>query len=215
MTTMIRPITLSAFRADMIKAAAMIVITFGLCFVLVAESWAQQRRGALPLVRDAEIEGLIRDYTLPIFRAAGLGSNSIEVFLLNRREFNAFVTGSRMFINTGAIMQAGTPNEVIGVFAHETGHIVGGHLTRLRQRLETARVLSVLGLLAGAGVAATGNSSAGAAIATGSGTAVQRSVLAYQRGEEIAADRTAVNLLNKTQQSSLGMLKTFERLGQN
>ena len=176
---------------------------------------AQRRSGRLPLVRDAEIEALIQDYTRPVFNAAGLRGRSVEVFLLNRTEFNAFVTGSRMFINTGAIMQAETPNEVIGVFAHEAGHIVGGHLGRMRDRLEKAQILSVLGLLAGAGVAASGNTSAGAAIALGGSSAAQRSFLAYQRGEEIAADRTAVTLLNKTGQSSLGLIKTFERLGQN
>jgi len=179
---------------------------------------AQSRRGGLPLIRDAEIEGLIQDYTSPIFRAAGLGRNSVEVFLINRNEFNAFVTGSRMFIHTGAIMQAETPNEIIGVFAHETGHILGGHLVLLRDRLERARVLSVLALLAGAGAAASGvnnGASIGAAIATSGTGAVQRGLLSYQREDEIAADRTGVTLLNKTKQSGLGMLKTFERLGRN
>lgn len=169
----------------------------------------------MPLVRDAQIEALIQDYTAPVFKAAGIHGRDVEVFLLNRNDFNAFVTGTRMFINTGAIMQAGTPNEIIGVFAHETGHIVGGHLTRLRDSLEKAQILSVLGLLAGAGAAAAGSTEAGAAIALGSGTVVQRNLLNYQRSEEMAADRTGVTLLNKTKQSSLGMLKTFERLGQN
>ena len=183
-------------------------------FVQLAQ--AQNRRGGgLPLVRDAEIEALITDYTRPIFKAAGLGKRSVEVFLLNRNEFNAFVTGSRMFINTGTILQSDTPNEVIGVFAHETGHIVGDHLTRLRDRLEKAKVLSILGALAGAGAIAAGSTEGGAAIALGAGSAQRNSLLAYQRGEEIAADRTAVTLLDKTKQSSKGMLVTFQRLGQN
>ena len=175
---------------------------------------AQAQRG-LPLVRDAEIEGLIQDYTVPIFKAAGLRRRGVEVFLLNRNEFNAFVTGTRMFINTGAIMQAETPNEIIGVFAHETGHIVGGHLVRLRDRLEKAQLLSVLGLLAGAGAAASGSTQGGAAIIAGTQGVAQRSLLAYQREEELTADRTGVSLLNKTGQSGQGMLKTFARLGKN
>ncbi|MEM9278699.1 MAG: M48 family metalloprotease [Pseudomonadota bacterium] len=174
-----------------------------------------QGRGRLPLVRDAEIEGLIKDYTTPIFKAAGFNRNAVDVFLLNRNEFNAFVTGTRMFINTGAIMQADTPNEIIGVFAHETGHIVGGHLVRLRDRLEKAQILSVLGLLAGIGAAAGGSPQAGAAVALGSGSAIQRNILSYQREEEMAADRTGITLLNKTGQSGKGMLVTFKRLGQN
>ena len=42
---------------------------------------------------------------------------------------------------------------------------------------------------------------------------VQRDLRAYQRGEESAADRTGVTLLNKTGQSGKGMLDTFKRLG--
>ncbi len=186
-----------------------------LAFVINPFITSAQAQRSLPLVRDAEIEGLIQDYTVPIFKAAGLRQRGVEVFLLNKNEFNAFVTGTRMFINTGAIMQAETPNEIIGVFAHETGHIVGGHLTRLRDRLEKAQILSVLGLLAGAGAAAAGSSQGGAAIIAGSQGVAQRSLLAYQREEEITADRTGVTLLNKTGQSGRGMLKTFDRLGKN
>ncbi len=174
-----------------------------------------QRGGRLPLVRDAEIENLLRDYTSPIFRAAGLGRNSVDVFLLNRSDFNAFVTGTKMFINTGTIMQADTPNEVIGVFAHETGHIVGGHLVRLRDRLEHAQILSTLALLAGAGAAIGGSPEVGTTVALGGSSVAQRGVLAYQREEEMAADRTAVSILKKTKQSGKGMLDTFKRLGQN
>ena len=200
---------------SLVKNIFALVFAFAIILESALPADAQRRRGGLPLVRDAEIEALIQDYTAPLFKAAGIHGRNVEVFLLNRNEFNAFVTGTRMFINTGAIMQAATPNEVIGVFAHETGHIIGGHLTRLRDSLEKAQILSVLGLLAGAGAAASGSADAGAAIALGSGSAVRRNLLKYRRSDEMAADRTGVKLLNQTKQSSLGMLKTFERLGQN
>ncbi len=196
--------------------ARALILIFSI-FALVVNPFiaTAQAQRALPLVRDAEIEGLIQDYTAPIFKAAGLRRSGVEVFLLNRNDFNAFVTGTRMFINTGAIMQAETPNEIIGVFAHETGHIVGGHLVRLRDRLEKAQILSVLGLLAGAGAAAAGSAQGGAAIIAGTQGVGQRSLLAYQREDELAADRAGVSLLNKSGQSSRGMIKTFKRLGQN
>ena len=198
-----------------IKKAGTIVLTVMFLLSAITLVSAQSRRGGLPLVRDAEIEALIRDYTAPIFKVAGLRRNSVEVFLLNRNEFNAFVTGSRMFINTGAIMQADTPNEIIGVFAHETGHILGGHLTRLRDRIEKAQSLALLGMLAGIGASVSGNSAAGSAIISGSQSVAGRSILAYQRDEELAADRTGATLLAKSGQSGLGMLNTFKRLGGN
>ena len=41
--------------------------------------------GGLPLIRDAEIEQLLRDYTQPILRAAGLAQQNIQVVLINDR----------------------------------------------------------------------------------------------------------------------------------
>src|SRR5262245_43942427 len=80
---------------------------------LTAEAQAR-----MPIVRDAEIEALVRDYARPIFKAAGISKSGIDIVLVNDPSFNAFVAGRRMFINTGTLMQAETPNEVIGVIAH-------------------------------------------------------------------------------------------------
>ena len=150
-------VLVSRFNATSLKhliavAMALIAITSMISITFIDAANAQ-RRNRLPLVRDAEIEALMRDYTGPIFKAGGLRRDTVEIFLLNRQEINAFVTGTRMFINTGTIMQSQTPNEVIGVIAHETGHIIGGHLTRLRTQLEKAQLLSVLTAIA-AGAAA-------------------------------------------------------------
>lgn len=183
---------------------------------------AQSPRGAsISIIRDTEIEQLMRDYAAPIFRAAGIGGAPPDIILINDRSFNAFVVSSRrMFINIGVLMDAETPNEVIGVLAHESGHIAGGHLARFRQELANAQIFAVLGTLAGgaaiAGAVASrgnvGNAGIGVAgAATGGMEAARRSLLAYQRSEEQAADRAAVRFLEATGQSARGMLKTFQR----
>ena len=102
---------------------------------------AQERAtGGVPLIRDTEIEQLLRDYSAPILKAAGLAKQNIQIVILNDRSFNAFVMdGRHIFINAGALFEAKTPNEIIGVFAHETGHLAGGHLTRLREQLRKRR----------------------------------------------------------------------------
>ena len=115
-----------------------------------AASPAQDRSPSL--VRDAETEQLLREYAVPIFRAAGINAKATKIILVNDRSFNAFVAnGQKIFINVGALMDAETPNEIIGVIAHETGHIAGGHLARLREQISNAQILSVIGMLAGAG----------------------------------------------------------------
>ena len=175
------------------------------------------------IIRDAEIEQLLREYTAPIFRAAGINATATKIILVGDRSFNAFVAnGQKIFVNTGALMDAKTPNEIIGVLAHESGHIAGGHLARLRQELAKAQILAVAGMLMGAGaVVATarsgpygrvGSDPAGLAGAMlGPGEMIRRSLLAYQRGEEQAADRAAINYLTATGQSARGLLTTMER----
>ena len=172
----------------------------------------------VPVVRDAEIEALVRDYARPIFKAAGLSNAGIQIILVNDPSFNAFVAGRRLFINTGTLMQAETPNEVIGVIAHECGHIAGGHQQRLRDQLERSKTMAIVAGLLGAGAMVAGATtdnkglaSAGMGIATGGGEVARRTLLTYQRGEEITADRSAITYLNATGQSGKGMLKTFER----
>ncbi|MER8548796.1 M48 family metalloprotease [Mesorhizobium sp. M1169] len=172
----------------------------------------------VPVVRDAEIEALVRDYARPIFKAAGLSGDAISIVLVNDQSFNAFVAGRRLFINTGALMTAETPNEIIGVIAHEAGHIAGGHQQKLREQLERAKTMAILATLLGAGAMVAGATSnsrglagAGMGVVAGGGEMAQRSILAYQRTEEMTADRSAITYLNATGQSGMGMLKTFGR----
>ncbi len=202
------------------------LLAAGLLLAAPPQALAQAEDGpSVSIIRDAEIEQLLRDYTGPIFAAAGINSHAARIILVNDRAFNAFVAdGQKIFINTGALVEAKTPNEIIGVLAHETGHIAGGHLARGRQELARATILSIAGMLASAGAmyaahssfskpyGAIGMDAAGAAgIVTGPQEAVKRSLLAYQRGEEQAADRAAVKFLTATRQSAKGMLTVFER----
>lgn len=182
------------------------------------------RAQSMSVVRDAEIEQLLREYASPIFRAAGIPTGAAKIILINERTFNAFVAdGRKIFINVGALMESETPNQIIGVIAHESGHIAGGHLARLRQQVAQAQAMSVAGMILGAAAMAgavaggnrVGNSGIGAAgILTGSQELVMRNLLAYQRTEEQAADRAAVRFLDAAGQSPRGMLETFRRFAQ-
>ncbi len=175
------------------------------------------------MIRDAEIEQLLREYSQPILRVAGLSQQNVQIVIINDKSFNAFVMdGHRIFVNSGALMQATTPNELIGVFAHETGHIVGGHLSKMRQELANATTAAIVAMLVGAGamVAAAkssnyGNSldlgNAGAAIFSAPQSYLAHTILAYQRAQEDQADRSGVRFLTMTGQSAKGMYDTFKR----
>src|SRR5436309_14340722 len=105
------------------------LLTAAALIASVGPASTQDAEQGLPIIRDAEIEQLLRDYTQPILRVAGLTQQNIRVVIINDRAFNAFVAdGRRIFVNVCALMEAKTPNEIIGVFAHETGNIAGGLL---------------------------------------------------------------------------------------
>jgi predicted Zn-dependent protease len=210
-----RPIRSAAFAITLRSAVAFAVAAPA---IVAAPAVATAQQRGVPLVRDAEIEALVRDYARPILQAAGLSKSNIEIILVNDRRFNAFVAGRRIFINTGALLQAETPNEIIGVLAHEAGHIAGGHQERLREQIERAQTMAIVTGLLGIGAVVAGAASntgelaqAGAGIAAGGGELARRGLLGYQRGEEITADRSAITYLNATGQSAKGMLKTFQR----
>src|SRR5262249_57864590 len=173
----------------------------------------------MPVIRDAEIEHLLRDYAQPVLRAAGLAKQNVRVVVLNDRSFNAFVMdGRHIFINAGALFDAKTPNEVIGVFAHETGHLAGGHLQRLREQLASAQTASIIALLAGIGAAVAGSragaggADVGAAAIMAPQQAIMRTMLSYVRTQEDQADHAGVKFLNATAQSPRGMVDLFKRL---
>jgi predicted Zn-dependent protease len=179
----------------------------------------------IPLIRDTEIENVLKDYARPIFRAAGLGANNIAIRIVRHDSFNAFVAdGRNVFINSGTITIAKSPNEVIGVLAHETGHITGGHLAALRGRIarDQTKILLVTVLGIGAMIAGATSSNAstrelggaGQGVLLGGNEIVMRSLLSERRSQEAAADQAGLQFLNTTKQSGRGMLETFERFAQ-
>lgn len=186
----------------------------------MAASKKRQQGPSLPLIRDAEIEGLLRLYTRPLFAAAGLKPSAIRVYIIKNDKINAFVAeGQRLFVHTGLLMRSKTPNELIGVLAHETGHIAGGHLARMGIELDKASTQSIIGALIGVaavvGGAASGQqgaSQAGQGIMMGSQGFAQRGFLSYQRSMEASADQAALKYLNATKQSTNGMLSMFQTL---
>jgi len=175
----------------------------------------------LPIIRDAEMETLLRDYAQPVLRAAGLAQQNVKVVVLNERSFNAFVMdGRHIFINAGTLFDAKTPNEVIGVLAHETGHLAGGHLMRFREKLAQAQTQSIVAMLLGVGAMVAGATAGrgssvgelGSAAVMAPQSAILHSLLAYARTQEDQADHAGVKFLNATHQSPKGMVDLFKRL---
>ena len=207
-----------ALRKKPLKLTAL--MTVAALAVAPMAAVAQQSKGP-SVLRDTETEQLLREYTRPILRAAGLEKQNIQMVIINQGVFNAFVAdGRRIFVNYGAIMQSETPNQIIGVMAHETGHLAGGHLAKMREQMAQAQTQMIIAMLLGAGAMVAGaqgggsNSglaNAGAAMFSAPGEIIRRNLLSYVRQQEENADKAGVKFLNATGQSSRGMYETFKR----
>jgi predicted Zn-dependent protease len=197
-----------------------VVTAVALAIAPLSAALAQEEKGP-PVIRDTEAEQLLREYTRPILRAAGLEKQNIQIVIINDATFNAFVAdGRRIFVNFGAMMQSETPNQIIGVLAHETGHLAGGHLAKMREQLAQAQTQMIIAMLLGAGAivagARSGNSNSGLANAGAAAVAapqevIRRTLIAYVRQQEENADRAGVKFLTATGQSAKGMYETFKR----
>ena len=205
------------FRAIGMRATAL--LTSAALVLTPVPVTAQKADGGPPLLRDAETEQLLRDYTRPILRVAGLEKQNIQVVIINDSQFNAFVAdGRRIFVNYGALRDSETPNQIIGVLAHETGHLAGGHLAKLREQVAQAQTQMIIAMLLGIGAAVagarSGSGNVGAAAIAVPQSAIMRTMLSYQRAQEENADKAGVKFLNATGQSAKGMYETFKRFSQ-
>ncbi len=209
-------------------AGSILAVATLLLSLLSSAGPAAAQRDQIVLVRDAEIENAIRVMCTPIWRAAGLDASAIEVHLVQDRRINAFVAGGqRIFINTGLIMRTETANQLLGVIAHETGHIKGAHLIGLQEALRNATAQMILEtILAGAAVAGSASNRRPDGYAGGGSQGGQnvpgppgapgalKALLAYTRSQEQQADQAGVTFLERAGMSPRGMLEIMRMLQQ-
>lgn len=170
---------------------------------------------ALSTIRDAEIETVLRELANPIFDVAGLTSESVTIYIVNNDDINAFVAGGQnMFFHTGLLQQSEKPDMLVGVMAHEIGHIAGGHLVKNRDEYKSTALKATVGYVLGIAVAAAGQPDVGQAIAHGSGHVATRQLLKYTRSHEEAADQAALSYLDKLKISPKGLVELLNRLYQ-
>jgi predicted Zn-dependent protease len=188
---------------------------FFLIFWLVCSAILFPASTKAGLIRDAEIEEYLGNLVTPIARAAGVNPSHLRIFIVGDPRINAFVAGgSNIFINTGLLTEARSPEMVMGVLAHEMGHITGGHIIDISENAEQAQAGMILSYLLGAAAAAAGSPDVGMAIMSGGNHLAARNFLSHTRANEQAADQAALTFLDSLQLSSQGMLDMFERLRQ-
>jgi predicted Zn-dependent protease len=161
-------------------------------------------------IRDTEIEGIIHEWSDPVFTAMGLEPSEVEILLINDDDLNAFATRGRiMGLNTGLILKTRNPNELLGVIAHEAGHIRNRHT--LRDGAQDAGMQPMLMTMAlGALAIAAGAPDAGAVLLGNSQYFGTLSALRYMTHQEGEADNTGARALEAAGESGRGLVSFFE-----
>ncbi len=163
------------------------------------------------LIRDAQTEKFLRELCDPIFVSAKLNPDDISIYVVNDSTINAFVSGGQnIFINTGLIRKYETPNALIGVVAHEVGHITSGHIARSSEEIQSATTTMFLSYLLGIGAVIAGSPEAGQGIILGGSDFAQKLYLKFSRTQEEAADRHALQYLEKIDYPPSGLVELLE-----
>jgi len=176
---------------------------------------ARAQANAVFALRDTETEELLRSYELPLARAAGLNVNSVHVYLMGDLSVNAFATQPEdIFVFAGILLWVKSPSELIGVMAHETGHLSAGHSSRTSDAISKATVPMLLSMVIGLAVMLAGGGQAGMAIMSLGQAIAEGQFMQFSRIQESSADQIAAKLLLATHQSPLGLYHTFQRFAQ-
>ena len=165
------------------------------------------------LIRDTELETGLQKLMAPLVAAAGYSANSIAIRIIIDPSYNAFVAGKQIiYINSGLLLNANSAEEIIGVMAHEIGHLKAGHVPRRDAAIAVANSANALTALAAIAVAAGGGGDAAAGVLIGGQDQVTRKLLQTIRYDEAVADEIGLYLLEKAGITADGLRDMMQRM---
>lgn len=166
---------------------------------------------AVSLLRDPDIEHALSRLAEPVLDAAGLSASRIRILVVDDSSLNAFIIDrDHIFIHEGLLLRLKTPEELQAVIAHESAHMTNGHLARRPVNARAAKTVAGFGMALAAAVAASGESSAGAALGLGIQSSAQRAFFGHTRAEEASADRSAIRTLARAKIDPMGAVRLME-----
>ena len=190
------------------------ILSFSLGFFGAAYFvWGPAAAQGISLLQDTETERLLYSYEQPILKVAGIDPAAVRMYIVNDTSLNAFVAeGQNVFSNAGLFIELKNPNELIGVLAHETGHMAGGHLSRGSEAIAKAEIPMLLSMVLGIGAAIAGAGQAGMILMGIGQSAAEAQFMQFSRVQEATADQMGQKYLRATHQSGMGMVHVFERM---
>ena len=167
---------------------------------------------AAGMIRDSELEAGFEKLSNKMAQAAGI-NEGISIRIIIDPSYNAFVAGGRtVYLHSGLLLKARSAEEILGVIAHEIGHLASGHVPLRSEVAQQAGLATALATLAAAAAAAAGSPDAALGLAIGGVDSGKRAYLKTSRRDESIADEWALRLLDQAGISSFGLADVMRRL---
>ncbi|MGD8379330.1 MAG: M48 family metalloprotease [Gammaproteobacteria bacterium] len=174
-----------------------------------------QLRNAGAILEDPEITDYLQSIGHQLSSHAHQTDNEqFSFFLVKSRSINAFaLPGGFIGVNAGLLMATDNENELAGVMAHETAHVVQHHMARQAEASSTMNLVNAAAMLGAilAGAHSGNPDVVQAGIAAAAGNAAQQQ-LNFTRANEYEADRVGIGILARSGFDPEGMISFFEKL---
>lgn len=154
------------------------------------------------LLNDTNQIAQLTEMAQPLVKVLPENRRNLKFYIREDPEPNAFaLPGGYVVVHTGLLQMVDTPEQLLGVLAHEIAHETQRHLIRERIAAE--------GSLAVFGVFIRGNRASGSLLGMGSGFLVSQG---FSQRYETEADEVGWDYLVKANIDPRGMIQTFQKL---
>ncbi|MGD9949170.1 MAG: M48 family metalloprotease [Desulfobulbus sp.] len=179
----------------------------------IGEQLLYSMRKSLPLLDDPDISQYINALGQKVLKNVGPQYFDYRFYVVQSKQFNAFAAPAGLvFFYSGLIEQVKNEDQLLGVLAHEIGHVVSRHIA---QRMEKNTVVGAASLLLAIAGLAIGVPGLSPGIMMGSMAAGQAANLQYSREDEEQADRLSygwMRQMHRNPEAMEDMMRTMRRI---
>ena len=155
----------------------------------IGEQLLTMVRKEFTLIDEPDITQYINSLGQATLEVAGPQFFNYHFFIISNKQLNAFAAPSGLiFFHSGLVESLDNEGELVGVVAHEVGHVVSRHLANRMSKSAKISAATMLGVLVGIAIGAGPLSEA---LISGSLAAGQSATLSFSRLDEEEADRLA------------------------
>ncbi|MFP3036041.1 MAG: M48 family metalloprotease [Wolbachia sp.] len=163
------------------------------------------------VIRDSEVEAVVKELAQPLFSAAGIDSDRIKVFIISDNSINAFIIDSNnIFIHLGLLQHSTEPYILLGILAHEIAHISAGHVLQMSGAMSYFQSIAMISYVVGLVSTIIINPQVASAILLSGVALSSRLFFNYSQEQESVADSYALRYLDESGYDNSGMKEIFD-----